>query len=202
MISFAAGLYFFLRAWRRGITAHLSNNLLTHSHIALTQSRAVVAWTVGWLNIFLLSGEQLGRTPLILSSWEPLVLWIMHSLGAPRQTSGHAPSAWCPDTGLTTPNANTEPPPLPPPLQTHPFMAWGGWGGGGTQGEWMWEIENTEKEDKEMGVHKKMTKEIYQWFTTFLKNQTCHIKHMKFTTHLTQCWAVFHFISRYIYRLS
>lgn len=41
--------------------------------------------------LFPLSGEQLDTAPLIPSRCEPLAPWITVSLGAPEETSGHAP---------------------------------------------------------------------------------------------------------------
>ncbi len=78
--------------------------------------------------LFTLSGERLDRAPLILSLWEPLVPWITLSLGAPRQTSGHAPLRSKPRHRPHQLTTSPEPPPPPPPSLTHPCTTGGGGG--------------------------------------------------------------------------
>lgn len=72
--------------------------------------------------LFTLSGERLDRAPLILSLWEPLVPWITLSLGAPRQTSSHAPLRSMPRHRPHHPTAN----PRAPTLSDQPLHHGGG----------------------------------------------------------------------------
>lgn len=203
-----------------------ANNLLTHSqkhpHAHTEPSGSCLRG--GQIKyLFTLSGERLDRAPLILSLWEPLLPWITLSLGAPRQTSGHAPLRSMPRHRPHHPTTSPEPPPPPPPSLTHPCTTGGG--GGTRDREWMREIKReeregtgrdggnrgqteTRKDDRRntLVIHSVLVLKgkIYTYpEALFLpkntKNTPCCSSPPKNTIHLTLCSAVFHHRWRCIY---
>lgn len=123
--------------------AHAHPRRHTHKHTEASGS-CLCGGQIKYL--FSLSGERLDRAPLILSLWEPLVPWITLSLGAPRQTSSHAPLCSKPRQRPYQPRAPTL---SDPPLRHRGGGRWwrrnprqivdvrdGAWREGGDGGRW------------------------------------------------------------------